>query len=142
MKHIALIDNDYYDRCWPKQAEKEYVQLFGKERLHRNENYEVSLWMGEWLIKNRDKFVTYGEISRWVEDPEPNKVYVYKQSNYFGWTNPVEEDEDIYVRVEEIPDDMLWNVETSDDDESEWLVLYRQPKENGLLRRKLSWEKE
>jgi hypothetical protein len=98
--------------------------------------------MGEWLIKNRDKFVTYGEISRWVEDPEPNKVYAYKQSNYFGWTNSVEEDGEIYVRVEEIPDDMLWNVETSDDDDSEWLVLYRQPKENGFLCRKFSWEKE
>lgn len=138
------MDGWYYDWRWPKQAEEEYVQLFGEERLHKNENYEVSLWMGEWLIKNRDKFNTYGNdgVSRWIDNPEPGKIYVYGQKNYFGWIDHVEEDGELYVRVEEIPDDMLWTVETSDDDDSEWLRLYRQPKENGFLRRKWSWEKD
>ena len=144
MRYIALMDSGDYDWHWPKQAEEEYVQLFGEERLYGNENYEVSLWMGEWLVKNRDKFVTYGNgVSRWIDNPEPGKIYVYGQKkNYFGWINPTEEDGELYVRVEKIPDDMLWTVETSDDDESEWLMLYRQPKENGFLRRKFSWEKD
>jgi hypothetical protein len=55
--------------------------------------------------------------------------------------NDADEDEEVYVRVEEIPDNMLWTVETEDDG-SEWLVLYRRPKENGFLLRKFSWEKD
>ena len=135
MKYIALIDSiDMNDWHWPEQAEKEFVELFGEENLRANRDYTTSIWMGNWLMRNKDKFDSYDE-SYEVENPDPSKAYVHNQRNHFGWVDRTEESEMLYVRVESIPDNVLWIVSTNYS-EVEQLTLYDNPQENGFLRRK------
>jgi hypothetical protein len=132
-KYVSLFLDLLY-ASWPQRAEEEYIRQHGQEAFNNMDAGEAALWLGTWLHEHK------GEIPAVTDYPEYDiklgDIYRYEGDALFFW---LEKDPDgtgntCKVRIEEIPDDAVWAIDSDSEYCVEFVNVYHKPDANGLLR--------